>query len=498
MRHAGLALPRAADVHETIAGYWGSIEASPRAARLALAAAWGVTRLALFLGLVIGHHYCDPQFYDYAVRLAVGQWPYRDYPVEYPPIAILLILLPALPLLPFASVAPRSDPAFMPPIARFPHPDPGRYGAYGISFAVEMLIVDALTLWLIQREARRLVPRDTYGLRSGLLYIALVFASGALLQKFDLVAGTLCLIAVLAVVARRDSVGWGALGLASLVKGYPILAVPALVAYRVIRSRRVGLVPALRVQARRLAPAGAALAAVIAAFTLVVVIGAGWSAVMRTVLYHTGRGTEIESLYAMLQMAIAWLPGLAVHTTFNPGDQSRIVAGPLDRWTGAGSLLTMGAFLLLTYAGLWLTVQRAWRAQRVAAADAQLAAVGVVAALFAFMITFRALPAHYLLAALPLAAVIRLPQPRVQVLWLAGVLGVALVGQVLATNGVWQALVLVQPWAVALLALRNMAWLLAFGALLMTLWKTLWQPQDMTTPEHDQARAEAGPAGVRR
>jgi hypothetical protein len=498
MRYGGLTLPRAADVRETIAGYWGNIDASPRAARLALAAAWGVTRLALFLGLVIGHNYCDPQFYDYAGRLAAGQWPYRDYPVEYPPIAILLILLPALPLLPFARIAPRLDPAFTPPIVRLPHPDPLRYGAYGISFGIEMLIVDALTLWLIQREAPRLVPRDAYGLRSGLRYIALVFASGALLQKFDLAAGTLCLVAVLAVAAGRDSVGWGALGLSALVKGYPILAVPALVAYRVVRSRRAQLVPALRVQARRLAPAGTALAVVIAAFTLLVVVIAGWSAVMRTVLYHTGRATEIESLYATIQMGLGWLPGLGVHTIFNPADQSRIVAGPLDRWTGAASLLSVGAFLLLTYAGLWLAVRRAWHTPRVAAADAQVAAVGVAATLLAFIIAFRALPAHYLLAVLPLAAVIRLPQPRAQALWLAGVLGVALLGQVLAVPAVWQALVLLQPWAVASLALRNMAWLLAFGALLMTLWKTLWQRQDMTTPRDDPARAEVGQAGARR
>ena len=498
MRHAGLALPRAADLRETIAAYWGRVEASPVATRRALAVAWGLTRLALFAGLVIGHNYCDPQFYDYAGRLAAGQWPYRDYPVEYPPIAILLILLPALPLLPFARFAPHPDPAFTTPITRLPHPDPLRYGAYGISFGVEMLIVDALTLWVIQREAPRLVPRDVYGLRSGLLYIMLVFASGALLQKFDLAAGTLCLIAVLAVVAGRDSAGWGALGLAALVKGYPILALPALVAYRVIRSRRVQLVPALRVQACRLARAGATLVAVIAAFTLLVVASAGWAAVVRTVSYHTGRATEIESLYAMLQMAVAWLPGLAMHTTFNPADQSRIVAGPLDHWTSAVSLLTVGAFLLLTYAGLWLAVRRAWHVQRVAVADGQLVAAGVAAALLAFIVAFRALPAHYLLAVLPLAAVIRLPRPRAQALWLTGVAGVALVGQMLAVPAVWQALVLLQPWAVTLLALRNMAWLLALGALLMTLWKTLWLPQDMTTPRHDQARAEAGQAGVRR
>src|SRR5215469_18622307 len=138
---------------------WQRIESRPALASRMLIISWVVTRAVLFAGLLIGHSYCDPQFYNYAGKLAAGQWPYAAVPVEYPPLAMVLILLPALPLLPFAAIAPRPDPAFD-HITHIPIPNPVRYGAYGISFAVEMLILDAVTLWLVQRAARKYVPGD--------------------------------------------------------------------------------------------------------------------------------------------------------------------------------------------------------------------------------------------------------------------------------------------------------------------------------------------------
>lgn len=116
---------------------------------------WGMTRAIMLLNLIIGHHYCDPQFFQYAGDLAQGRLPYISVPVEYPPIAMVLLLLPALPLLPFAGIAPRPSTMLTATSVR--------YGAYGISFAIMMLAIDAATLILVMRTARRWTPGDRWG-----------------------------------------------------------------------------------------------------------------------------------------------------------------------------------------------------------------------------------------------------------------------------------------------------------------------------------------------
>src|SRR5574340_251118 len=163
----------------------------PRAVRAVTIGAWLLTRAILLAGVILGHRYCDPQFYKYAGEFAAGHLPSRDVPVEYPPLAIVLLLLPALPLLPFAGIAPRPDAAFLPPVLHMPTPDPVRYGAYSVSFAVMMLLIDAATLWLVMRATRRFTRNPALVAGAGLLYTPLVSLSGAALPKFDLAVGAL-------------------------------------------------------------------------------------------------------------------------------------------------------------------------------------------------------------------------------------------------------------------------------------------------------------------
>lgn len=447
------------------------LELRPRAARMVVLGTWGISRLLLFAGLLIRHAYCDPAFYHYAGQFALGRWPYRDVQVEYPPIAMLLLILPALPLLPFQRIAPR--PIYeldgQQHLTRLPQPDPVRYGAYGISFAIEMLLVDALALWLVRRAARRLVPGDVSGLRSALLYIVLVFLNGALLQKFDLAIEVLGLAAVVALVEDRRALAGASLALATLVKGFPVLAAPVLVGYYIAQSRRVTLRAALRVQARHLRTTAIAFAAVLVVCTALVVGLAGWQPVVHTIFYHADRGTEIESIYATVMMAVGWIPGLVVHTAFHRDDLSRVVVSSLSGVVGAAFIMLTGLALLAAYVAVWHAIQRLSGLRRSRVADGQIVLVGVTAVFLAFLVMFRALPVHYLLAVLPLAVVIRLPQARLQRIWLAALLAVVLFGQLVVSG--WDALVLLQPWAVGVLGMRNVAWLVAYGVLIVALWR---------------------------
>jgi hypothetical protein len=471
---------------------------SPVLADRVLLIAWMTTRLLLLLGMIIGAHYSDPQFYKYAGEFAAGKLPYRDFSVEYPPLAMVLLLAPALALLPFSAIAPRPDPAFVASPTALPAPDPQRYSVYGLSFGIEMLLIDLLTLVLVRAVARRLIPGDRYGMKSGLLYLLLVFASGALLQKFDLVAGTLCLAAILALLNRQTAIAFITLGLATLIKGFPILLVPVFLGYLVYQADAPTLKAAIPRVWRRVATGLAWFGATLAAWTLLVVASAGWNAVRETLLYQARRGIEIESLFANAELLVGWLPGMAVHTDFSPLDLSRVVHSALDGYADTTSMIMALVLIALAYLATWLAVRRTGRPQSsppeddagetsdrasAEAASAERAVArgrvllaGSGAVLLAFMLSFLALPAHYLLVVIPLLACVRLPSRRSTVALCSTIAAVAVLGQVITI--IWPSLRDLQPWAVALLTGRNLAWLAIFGvlAVAMVCWPVVVEP----------------------
>ncbi|MGE5333130.1 MAG: glycosyltransferase 87 family protein [Nitrososphaerota archaeon] len=500
-----------------------------------LLVAWMVTRVILLLGMIMSGHYGDPQFYKYAGDLAAGKLPYRDVPVEYPPVAMLLLLLPALPLLPFTAIAPRPDAAFVASPTHLPAPDPIRYGVYGLSFGIEMLLIDVLTLALVRAVARHLNPQDRYGLKAGLGYLILVFVSGALLQKFDLAAGALCLAAIFALMKRRTAIAWITLGLAALIKGFPVLLVPVFLAYVLYQADAPSLRAAVQAAWKRMALGLAWFGSTLAAWTLLVVASSGWNAVSATVLYHAHRGIEIESLFANAELLAGWLPGLAVHTDFSPLDLSRVVHSPLDSYADVTSLVMVLALTVLGYLAIWIAFRRightpAAAAGLASAPDApampdvpdmpdvtdarnsvvpttraasarertaqrdQVLLAGSAIILLAFMLSFLALPAHYLLIVTPLLVCVRVPARRGLVTMFVATAAVALFGQVVIA--IWSALRDLVPWAVAILTARNVAWLMIFGVLAVVLvrWpvgvtQPAIEPQPRRTPRESLALA---------
>ncbi|HEX6820133.1 MAG TPA: glycosyltransferase family 39 protein [Ktedonobacterales bacterium] len=462
------------------------------------------------LGVVLGHAYCDPQFYNYAGQLAAGHLPYRDYLVEYPPLALVLILLPALALLPFPRIAPRPDTAFgspTHPLTHMPQPDPLRYGAYATSFAIELLLIDALTLLLVLRVARWFVPGNERrsGASAGWIYLLATLACGALLQKFDLAAGLFVLLAVALLVARSPRLAWAALAAATLIKGYPALLAPLFITYTLASASdpsaslpREGHVPgvylrgALRTLRARWVVVRSQMQHGLLSFALVMTLGlapalaaGGPGALLHPLLLQSDRSTEIESLYANLMLLLSGLPGLAVRTTFSASDLSRVVVSPLQGLVQPVSTVLLVVLVSLAY----FSVGRALRpaialSRRKGTAEplqtsfesrdrAQMLAAGALLLLLAFVLAFRALPLHYLLLLLPLVALTRLPRPRATVTLWSAIAVVAILGQLLTIPALWHTLVNVDPVAIILLTLRNLAWIAAFGILVGSLWS--WQ-----------------------
>lgn len=386
---------------------------------------WLVTRLIYLLNVMLGHHYPDDAFFLYAQRFSTGLLPYRDFPVEYPPLGIALIVLPGLV-----------------------HDGPLTEWLYGTSFALEMLALDLLTLFLVIRLARGLIPGDRSGLFSGLLYTAFVAASGAVAQKFDLIAGTFCLVAVVALIRRRDGLAWVMLVLAVLTKGFPLALAPLFILYRLKEGRAGyrGLYEGLR---------AGLVSSILVGIPLLLVTGV--QPLIQAVVYHADRGVEIESMYAGVLLVCGRVLNLATTSYFNLADQSQDIHSPLE---GLVSELAVPLGVILIGLLYW----QFYRALKSRPEERDTALIrSALLVMLAFMLTFRALPGHYLLAILPLAALVRF-QGRRQHVFVALLLGALMLGQL--ETVAWLSLLAVQWVGILALVARNSAILATFGVLL--------------------------------
>jgi hypothetical protein len=399
--------------------------ADSRTGWMLLGAFWLVTRLVYLLNVMLGHHYPDDIFFVYGQRFSTGLLPYRDFPVEYPPLGIALIVLPGL-----LHVGPLTE------------------WLYATTYALEMLVLDLVTLYLVVRLAKGWVPGDPSGMLSGLLYTGLVAASGAVAQKFDLVAGMFCLVAVAAFLQRRDRLAWAMLVLAVLTKGFPLAIAPLFLLYRLneAQSGYRSLFAAFRSAIR---PAIIASVAFVAPLLALI----GIQPLLHSVIYHVDRGVEIESMYASVMLVLGRLPGLASLSYYNPGDLSQDIHSPLE---SVVDLVAVPLGVVLIGLAYW----QFYRTLRTGREDRDGALLrAVVAVMLAFIVTFRALPGHYLLAILPLAAMLRF-QGRRQVVFVSALLGALLLGQL--ETVAWQALLDERLVGVLALVLRNAAILASF------------------------------------
>jgi uncharacterized membrane protein len=176
---------------------------------LGIAAAWW-----LLSWLNVQQVWGPPEFHtdvnvynDYAGRIVHGEVPYRDFRVEYPPLALPVFLLPAL-----------LSPANLP------------IGPYRVAFetlllACGFLIIGCVVMaaWWLGASRRRLI------LVAAATAISPLLVGPLILARFDLFPALLTAAAIAAIAAERFRLGAILLALAIMAKVYPIVILPLLV-----------------------------------------------------------------------------------------------------------------------------------------------------------------------------------------------------------------------------------------------------------------------------
>ena len=173
-----------------------------RPARLIAAAGGALFLLCCVLapgGPLAAAPYGDVHLYaTYAARMASGEWPYRDFFDEYPPLA---------------------QPLFL-----FVHALPGSY-AHAFRWTMALLGAGAIVLMLLAlasfgaSRARLLVAAGTAG-------VAPLVVGPIFLNAYDLWPAFLVSAALLALVRRHERTTYVLLALAVAAKVYPIVLLP--------------------------------------------------------------------------------------------------------------------------------------------------------------------------------------------------------------------------------------------------------------------------------
>jgi len=307
-------------------------------------------------------------YYQDSLQLLRGRMPYRDFALEYPPLALLPFVLP-------------------------------RLAVFGlrinfIGYVWLFLIQNAIFSTLIAVAIAQIRGRRAAGSALA-LYVLLVAVSAPLLPwRYDLFPALLTVLALLCLLRQRP--GWAGiwLGLGVAAKLYPAVLLPIFGAYYLASKNRLALL--------RLALGSVgALAATLLPFVLIAP-----GPLLSFLRYHQLRGLQLESLPAGAIVLAHVLGMTPARIEFNYGALQ--VVSPL-----AGAVLSwiLVIFVVLFCAVLANCLARFREEQ---AADGRVTSESLiaysVAALLVFIVTNKVFSPQYVIWLLPLAPLLRLRQ----------------------------------------------------------------------------------------
>jgi hypothetical protein len=303
----------------------------------------------------------DTRIYQrYGDAIADGRVPYRDFALEYPPAALPVFLIPSLL---------RSEK--------------GNLARYRDGFEAEMLICGALALAFMLSILLRLeVGPVRLTLALGLAAAAPLLLGSVVLSRFDLWLAALTAGGLAALVAGRDRLGLGVLGLAFAAKLYPAALLPlALTWVWRRRGRREAVVAA-----------GVFAAVALACFLPFLVLAPHglWDAITR----QTNRPLQIESLGAGFLLVAHQVADVGLTMRSSHGSQNLAGAGP----DALAVIQTVVQLTVLVAVWVWFARGPADRERLVRAS---------AAAVCAFVAFGKVLSPQFLIWLIPLVPLVR-------------------------------------------------------------------------------------------
>lgn len=367
-------------------------------------------------------HITDVPIYEsYAVRVLDGDLPYRDFAIEYPPLAAPLFVLPEL----FVE----------------------GYPDYRIAFGVAMFLLLLALCWATAGLARATGGSPW---RAALAVAALPLLLGAIVRaRYDVAPTVAAALALVLVLRGRAAGGLALAGAGALLKVFPALVATAALPWLWGRGQRR--------EARRAALALGAVLLVGFGVWFGISPGGAWDSID----YHLERPVQVESSPAAAVYVASALGAEqpAIILSHGANGVAHPAADALGTIFAAAGLLVIAAFALLA-------------SRRPGTRALALAALGQIAALATFG---KVLSPQFLVWIAPLLALALAWR-----MWpLAGCLGIATVLTLAGFPGLYVDLIARDSLATALLIARDELLLAAVALTLLALWR---EPRTLSSP----------------
>lgn len=267
---------------------------------------------AVFDSNVMGHGL----EYSIAQKILDGNIPYRDFLIEYPPLAVLSFLLPALT---FSSLA-----------------------VYGFLFALEIFLLDLVVLYILYKLASRLNLKVWYVL--GAYSLCLIAVGTLVTGRFDMLPTALVMVALYTFIKGKNKTAWAFLALGLTTKLFPVIIAPLFALY-LLRQK----------QYRPLVQGIAVFVVVVLALNLpwyILYENGYWYSLE----YHMLRGLHSESSYGSILLLGQTLGLTQVDADLTYGSWN--IISPMASTLAKSSFYITAVFLLSAY-GLY--ARRLWQ-----------------------------------------------------------------------------------------------------------------------------------------
>ena len=310
---------------------------------------WGWYQHALILDTV--------EYHRYGAAMADGHVPYRDFSVEYPPGALPAFGVPAI-----------GKPGF---------------SFYNREFQVLMALCGVGALWAMSVALQHL-GASAERTAAALCFFALapLVLGSVILYRYDLWPAALTVAGLAAVLARRERLGFAAIGLGVAAKAFPAVVLPPAFIY-VWRTRG-------RREALLCLGAAVVVAALVVAPFLALAPHGVWDSIER----QTTRPLQIESLGSALLLAAHHTWGLALTMVSSRGSQN--ISGWFASSVGVVQSLVQFGVLI----GIWFAFARRDRSREELVRYA-------AAAVVAFVALGKVLSPQFLIWLIPLVPLVR-------------------------------------------------------------------------------------------